>query len=32
MKMVAAIEVKWVASLIPNLKDQIDVARLSGRK
>ena len=29
MRMASAIDVNWVADLIPNLKDPIDIERLS---
>lgn len=32
MKMVSCVEINWVADLVPNLKDKIDVARLSGKQ
>ena len=31
MRMVSAIDVNWVAPLLPKLKDEVDVDRLSGR-
>ena len=32
MRMVSAVQVEWVAPLIPKLKDEVDVDRLSGIK
>ena len=32
MRMVSAVKVEWVAPLIPKLKDEIDIDRLSGIK
>ena len=31
MRMVSAIDVNWVAPLLPKLKDEVDVDSLSGR-
>lgn len=31
MRMASAIDVKWVADLIPLLKDKVDTARLSAK-
>jgi len=32
MRMVSAIDVNWVSALLPNLKDPVDVDRLSGKR